>query len=81
VLPVTFLEAANGATRKITLPEGKTLQVKIPKGAEDRQMLRLKGQGMAGYDGGSAGDAYVELHVEPHPFFQRRDVTSLSMLL
>src|ERR1700730_7035035 len=42
VLPVGFLDAANGATRIITLPEGKTLQVAVPEGAEDRQMLRLK---------------------------------------
>lgn len=72
-LPVGFLEAANGAARTITLPEGKTLQVTIPEGADDRQMLRLKGQGMPGYGGGPAGDAYVELHVEPHPFFNRKD--------
>ena len=64
---------ANGAARTITLPEGKTLQVTIPEGAEDRQMLRLKGQGMPGFGGGPAGDAYVELHVEPHPFFHRKD--------
>jgi DnaJ-class molecular chaperone len=73
VLPVGFLEATNGATRTITLPEGKTLQVTIPEGAEDRQMLRLKEQGMPGFGGGPAGDAYVELHVEPHPFFNRKD--------
>ena len=73
VLPVGFLEVANGAARTITLPEGKTLQVTIPEGAEDRQMLRLKGQGMPGFGGGPAGDAYVELHVEPHPFFHRKD--------
>ena len=36
-------------------------------------MLRLKGQGMAGFGGGLPGDAYVELHVEPHPFFHRKD--------
>jgi len=73
VLPIGLLEAANGATRTITLPEGKTLQVTIPEGAEDRQMLRLKGQGMPGFGGGPAGDAYVELHVEPHPYFDRKD--------
>src|SRR4029450_2090768 len=56
-----------------TLPEGKTLQVTIPEGAEDRQMLRLTGQGMPGYGGGAAGHAYVELHIEPHPFFRRKD--------
>jgi DnaJ-class molecular chaperone len=73
VLPVSLLDVANGATRTITLPEGKTLQVTIPEGAEDRQMLRLKGQGMPGFSGGPAGDAYVEIHVEPHPFFHRKD--------
>ncbi|MFH1340937.1 MAG: DnaJ C-terminal domain-containing protein [Pseudomonadota bacterium] len=73
VLPVAFLDAANGATQTITLPEGRTLQVTVPEGAEDRQMLRLKGQGMPGYGGGPPGDAYVELHVQPHPFFRRKD--------
>jgi len=73
VLPVGFLDVVNGAVRMITLPEGKTLRVTIPEGAEDRQMLRLKGQGMPGFGGGPAGDAYVELHVEPHPFFHRKD--------
>src|SRR6185503_14030032 len=73
VLPIGFLEAALGAARTITLAEGKTLNVTIPEGAEDRQMLRLKGQGMPGFDGGRAGDAYIELRVEPHPFFRRKD--------
>lgn len=73
VLPISFLDAANGAVRTITLPEGKTLNVTIPEGADDRQMLRLKGQGMPGFGGGQAGDAFVELHVEPHPFFHRKD--------
>jgi DnaJ-class molecular chaperone len=72
-LPIGFLQAANGAVRSITLSKGKTLQVTIPEGAEDRQMLRLKGQGNPGFGGGPAGDAYVELHIEPHPFFVRKD--------
>ncbi|RXH11833.1 J domain-containing protein [Bradyrhizobium guangzhouense] len=73
VLPVAFLDAASGAMRTITLPDGKTLEVTVPEGAEDRQMLRLKGQGMPGYGGGPPGDAYVELHIQPHPFFHRKD--------
>lgn len=72
-LPVDFIDAANGAVRTITLPEGKTLQVKIPEGAEDRQTLRLKGQGTPGFGGGPAGDAFVELHIQPHAFFHRKD--------
>ena len=73
MLPIAFLDAANGTVSTITLPEGKTLQVTIPEGAEDRQTLRLKGQGMPGFGGGPPGDAYVELHVEPHRFFRRKD--------
>ena len=73
VLPVGFLDAANGATRTITLPDGKTLKVTIPEGAENRQMLRLKELGMPGFGDGPAGDAYVELHLEPHPYFRRKD--------
>jgi len=73
VLPVGFIEAATGAARTVALPDGKMLKVTIPEGAEDRQTLRLKGQGMPGFSGGPAGDAYVELHVEPHAFFERKD--------
>ena len=73
VLAVSFLDAANGAVRTIVLPDGKTLNVTIPEGANDRQMLRLKGQGMPGFGNGPAGDAFVELHVEPHAFFHRKD--------
>ena len=71
-MTVAFLDAATGASRTITLADGKTLQVTIPEGADDHQMLRLKGQGMPGHNLGPAGDAYVELQIEPHGFFQRR---------
>lgn len=70
---VDFLDAAKGAAREITLPDGRHLKVTIPEGARDRQTIRLKGQGGPGFGGGHAGDAYVELHVEPHAFFERRD--------
>ena len=43
----------------------------IPAGATDGQTLRLKGQGMAGMGGAEAGDAYVEVQVDPHRFFER----------
>lgn len=68
-----FLDAVNGAKTRITLPDGKSLDVSIPKGTRDRQTLRLKGQGMAGIGGGPAGDAFVEIHMDPHAFFQRKD--------
>lgn len=70
-LPVSFLEAANGSTRRITMPDGRTLDVRIPHGARDGQMLRLKGQGMPGLGGGPTGDALIEIAVTPHPLFRR----------
>ena len=66
-----FLDAANGTSRRITLPEGKTLDVRIPAGTRDGHVLRLKGQGMPGFGGGPAGDALVEIVVAPHPLFRR----------
>lgn len=70
-LPVSFMEAANGSTRRITLPDGRTLDVRIPVGARDGQILRLKGQGMPGLGGGPTGDALIEIVVTPHPLFHR----------
>jgi DnaJ-class molecular chaperone len=71
-LPVEFLEAVNGATRRITLPDGGTLDVVIPAGTKDKQVLRLRGKGGPGIGGGPAGDALVEIEVEPHKFFTRK---------
>jgi len=70
-LAVAFLDTVAGATRTLTLPDGRTLDVRIPPGIEEGQILRLKGQGGAGLNGGPAGDALIEIHVEPHPFFTR----------
>ena len=70
-LAVDFLHAVTGATRTLTLPDGRTLDVKIPAGIEDGQTLRLKGQGGAGWNGGPDGDALIEVQINPHPFFTR----------
>jgi DnaJ-class molecular chaperone len=70
-LTVDFLEAANGAKRRVTLPDGRVLDVTIPPGLEDEQVLRLRGQGMAGPGGGPAGDALIEVSVAPHGLFRR----------
>jgi len=70
-LSVAFLDAVAGATRTLTLPDGRTLDVRIPPGVEDGQILRLKGQGGPGLNGGPPGDALIEVHAEPHPFFTR----------
>ncbi len=70
-LTVSFLEAASGANRRLSLPDGRTLDVVIPPGLSDGQTLRLRGQGDAGWNGGPAGDALIEIAVAPHPFFRR----------
>lgn len=66
---IDFLDAARGAQKHLTLPDGKVLDVAIPAGVEDGQKLRLKGQGAA--LGAERGDAYLELHILPHPYFHR----------
>jgi DnaJ-class molecular chaperone len=68
-LPVEFLEAVTGATKRLTLPDGKTLEVTIPAGIQSGQVLRLRGKGRPGI--GEPGDALVEIAIEPHPFFAR----------
>ena len=70
-LAVPFLDAINGATRRLTLPDGSMLDVVIPPGTRDRQILRLRGKGRAGRNGGPPGDALVEIEVEPHSSFRR----------
>jgi len=70
-LPIEFLEAVNGATKRITMPDGGTLDVVIPAGTRDKQVLRLRGKGGPGLGGGPAGDALVEIEVQPHKFFTR----------
>lgn len=70
-LDIDFLDAVNGAKRRISLSEGRTLDIAIPAGVETGQVLRLKHQGGPGVQGGPPGDALVELNVRPHPFFRR----------
>jgi DnaJ-class molecular chaperone len=75
-LTIDFLEAVNGAKQRITLPDGASLDVTIPAGLQDGQILRLRGKGGAGLGDGPAGDALVAVHVAPHSFFRRagRDI-------
>lgn len=71
VLTVDFLDAVNGAKRRLSLAPDKSLDVSIPAGVRDGQILRLKGQGGEGSGGGRRGDALIEIHVAPHPLFRR----------
>ena len=64
---ITLNEAASGGTRRVLLPNGKELDVKIPAGLSDGKQIRLKGQGLPGH--GGAGDVLITIKVAPHPFF------------
>lgn len=70
-LAVEFLDAVNGAMPRLTLPDGRVLDVKIPPGTVDGQTLRLRGQGGRGVNGGPNGDALIDIEVKPHAFFTR----------
>lgn len=70
-LDVDFLTAARGGKTRISLPEGGDLEVAIPKGVRDGQVIRLKGKGGKGMGQGGPGDAYLTISVAPHPDFRR----------
>ena len=70
-LTVDFVDAANGARQRLDLPQGKSLEVSIPPGVQNGQVLRLKEQGGPGIGGGPNGDALIEIHVAPHHLFRR----------
>ena len=71
-MEVDFLDAVNGATREIALPDGRRLKVTIPPGTVDGHVLRLKGQGSTGFGGGATGDLRLEIKVRAHPHFRRK---------
>jgi len=79
---IDLLDAYRGAQRSIRLhapaldAQGRlsmaerTLDVAIPIGVREGQHLRLAGQGAPGFDGGAAGDLYLEIGFHPHPLFR-----------
>ena len=71
-LAISFLDAVNGATQRLTLPEGGSLDVTIPAGIEEGQTLRLRGKGAPPRGEGEPGDALVEISITPHRFFVRQ---------
>jgi len=69
VLDIDVEDAIKGGRRRISFSDGRTIDVTIPKGATEGQVLRLKGQGAPGRAG--AGDALIEIAIRPHPVFRR----------
>jgi DnaJ-class molecular chaperone len=68
-LNVSFVDAATRAGQRITMQDGKTIDLKLPAGLEEGTQMRLGGKGEQGM--GGAGDALVTIHIEPHPYFKR----------
>jgi DnaJ-class molecular chaperone len=68
-LKVPFVDAVALKAQRITLADGKTIDLKLPKGMEDGTKIRLAGKGQDGP--GGRGDAIVTIEVEPHRFFKR----------
>ncbi|MEX0747074.1 MAG: J domain-containing protein, partial [Rhodothermales bacterium] len=62
--------ALRGGKTEVTLPDGATIRLDVPKGVEPGLKIRLKGRG-AEAAGGERGDLYVTFQVEPHPQFRR----------
>jgi DnaJ-class molecular chaperone len=69
-LSITLAEAAKGTKKRVLLPTGKEVEVKIPSGIADGQQIRLKGQGLASRRG-RAGDVLIAVTIAPHPLFTR----------
>ena len=68
---VSLHEAGLGGTRRVVLADGRQLEARIPPGVKDGQQIRLRGQGAPGESGGPPGDAFITIHIAPHPFFER----------
>jgi curved DNA-binding protein len=72
-LELTLEEAAAGGTRRMSLADGRSYEVKIPTGVRDGQLIRLSGEGGEGVGGGPAGDLLLRVRIKPHSRFKVRD--------
>src|SRR5712691_2788638 len=70
-LTIDFALAATGGKQRLSLSPETWLDVTIPPGIDQGQVLRLKGKGAPGFGGGPPGDALIEVHIAPRPFFRR----------
>jgi DnaJ-class molecular chaperone len=77
-ITVSFEDAAKGGTRRVYMPDGREVDVRIPVGMRDGQQIRLKGQGGEGRNGGPRGDVLLNVSVAPHPYVTR-DGNNLRM--
>ncbi|HEY4944372.1 MAG TPA: DnaJ C-terminal domain-containing protein [Rhizomicrobium sp.] len=68
---ISFDEAVRGGTRRVMVPNGEQIDVKIPAGVKEGQQVRVKGRGGAGRNGGPPGDILIQIVVAPHPSMTR----------
>ncbi|MFY9308216.1 MAG: J domain-containing protein [Bacteroidia bacterium] len=71
-MQISLEEAYSGTTRQFELDNQK-LQLKTKPGTKDGQVLRLKGKGGKGVNGGADGDVYITVHIPEHPHFKRKE--------
>ncbi len=72
LLELSLEDALAGGRRRLTLDDGRSIEVNIPAEVREGQRIRLGGQGGAGRDGGPAGDLYLPVRLKPHPRFRRQ---------
>ena len=69
VLELSLEDALAGGRRRLSLEDGRSLDVNFPAGVREGQRIRLAGQGAAGRDGGPSGDLYLRVRLKPtRPF-------------
>lgn len=68
-MSVSLEESAKGGEKRVRLPTGKELNVKIPAGVTEGQQIRLRGQGESA-QGHPPGDLLITINIAPHPFFK-----------
>jgi curved DNA-binding protein len=70
-ITVDFETAVLGTTLQLRSPDGETVTVRVPPGADDGSRMRIPGQGARSPNGGPNGDLLLVIHVRPHPLFKR----------
>lgn len=70
-IQVSLEDVARGNNVRVTLPTGRSLDIKIPREIEEGKQIRLKGQGQPGMSAGTAGDLLISVHFNKHPQFVR----------
>jgi DnaJ-class molecular chaperone len=71
-LPIEFVDSIAGANKRLTLPDSSTIDVAIPPGMTEGQVLRLRGKGAPGSGKGGPGDVLIEVEIKPDRSFTRQ---------